>query len=255
MAQMWEVVGGADKGGILVREGKETASAQTKDRLSTGALIEEIELAGERLNYKLVSGTGPEVGWISIKLPGKDLAVKTDKKPRQPKPTKVGPNDDAPKPLVLLFPGQGSQYVGMLKELKDDPKVKEMLEKSKDILGWDVLDVCLNGPESKLEETKFCQVAMHVANLCAVEKLKKEKPEVVERCSAVAGLSLGEYTALTVAGMITFEDSIRIVRSRAEAMQDAVGDGRKSERRSKVELEVGALAVGIGDAACGGGAR
>ena len=62
-AQRWEVVGGADKGGILVREGEATASPQTAERLSTGALIEEVELKGDRLSYKLLEGTGPAVGW------------------------------------------------------------------------------------------------------------------------------------------------------------------------------------------------
>merc|ERR1719414_1558771 len=132
MAQMWEVVGGADKGGILVREGEATASPATKERLSTGALIEEIELKGERLNYKLVQGTGPEVGWVSIKLPGKDLAIRTDKtppKPRQPPPTAVGPNGEEPLPVALFFPGQGSQYVKMMEGVKDMPAVKDMLAK------------------------------------------------------------------------------------------------------------------------------
>eukprot|EP00746_Dinoflagellata_sp_MGD_P002418 gnl/MRDRNA2_/MRDRNA2_104695_c0_seq1.p1 gnl/MRDRNA2_/MRDRNA2_104695_c0~~gnl/MRDRNA2_/MRDRNA2_104695_c0_seq1.p1 ORF type:complete len:429 (+),score=115.56 gnl/MRDRNA2_/MRDRNA2_104695_c0_seq1:111-1397(+) len=130
-------------------------------------------------------------------------------------------------PVGLLFPGQGSQYVKMLAGVKDLPPVKEMLEKATEILGWDPLDLCLNGPEEKLEETKFCQPCMHIANLAAVEKLKMEKPELVNQCKAVAGLSLGEYTALVVAGMITYEDSIRIVRARAEAMQEAA---QKSEQ-------------------------
>jgi len=124
-------------------------------------------------------------------------------------------------PVALIFPGQGSQYVKMLTGVKDIPAVKEMLEKATDILGWDPLDLCLNGPEEKLAETKFCQPCMHIANLAAVEKLKSEKPEVVAQCKAVAGLSLGEYSALVVAGVMTFEDSLKIVRARAEAMNDA----------------------------------
>lgn len=130
-------------------------------------------------------------------------------------------------PIALLFPGQGSQYVKMLSAVKDLPAVKEMLEKATEILGWDPLDLCLNGPEEKLEETRFCQPCMHLANLAAVEKLRMEKPEVVEQCKSVAGLSLGEYSALVVAKMITFEDSIKIVRARAEAMDDA---SKKSEQ-------------------------
>jgi len=77
---MWEVVGGADKGGIIVRDGQEISSAQKSERLSTGALIEEITLVGERLNYKLIQGTGPAEGWVGIKLPTKDLCIRTDKK-------------------------------------------------------------------------------------------------------------------------------------------------------------------------------
>jgi len=84
MVQVWEVVGGADKGGIIVRAGKSVKSDLVEDRLSTGALVEEVELEGERLSYKLLSGTGPAVGWVSIKLPGKDLLVKTDKVPPAP---------------------------------------------------------------------------------------------------------------------------------------------------------------------------
>jgi len=75
---MWEIVGGADKGGILVKEGESPSTKQLGDRLSTGALVEEIQLKGDRLHYKLVTGTGPPTGWITIKLPNKDLAVRFD---------------------------------------------------------------------------------------------------------------------------------------------------------------------------------
>ena len=110
MVQLWEIVGGADKGGIIVRDGENTKSLQLDDRLSTGALVEEIALKGDRLNYKLVSGLGPQVGWVSIKLKDKDLVLKTDKKPPPP-PATVGPKNLAPLPVALFFPGQGSQYV------------------------------------------------------------------------------------------------------------------------------------------------
>merc|ERR1719414_594019 len=227
MAQMWEVVGGADKGGILVREGEAVGTPQTATRLSTGALIEEIDLKGERLNYKLVQGTGPEVGWISIKLPGKDLAVRTDKKKREPPPEKVGPNEETPLPIALFFPGQGSQYVKMMEGVKDIPKVQEMLEKSKDILGFDILEVCLKGPEEKLEETRYCQPAMFIGGLAGVEKLRADNPAAVDQCSVMAGLSLGEYTALCAAGVMTFEDGLKLVKLRGEAMQEAAGVGKQ----------------------------
>jgi len=78
-AKRWEVVGGSDKGGILVREGQSTSSKQLPDRLSTGAIVQELAVHGERLNYLRLSGTGPETGWVSLKLSGKDLLV--EKKP------------------------------------------------------------------------------------------------------------------------------------------------------------------------------
>jgi hypothetical protein len=71
--QQWEVVGGADKGGILVRQGMDLKSPQEAVRLSTGALVEEIELAGERLHFRRLTGTGPAEGWVSLKLGDKVL--------------------------------------------------------------------------------------------------------------------------------------------------------------------------------------
>merc|ERR1719160_315429 len=109
----------------------------------------------------------------------------------------------------------------MLKEIKDEPAVKDMLEKSKEILGWDVLDLCLNGPEEKLAETKYTQPAMFIGGLAGVEKLRKEKPEYTANPTYVAGLSLGEYTALCVSGVFSFEDGLRLVKLRGEAMQEA----------------------------------
>jgi len=76
MVIKWEVVGGADKGGILVREGKDVKSALLDERLSTGAVVEEICLKDGRLNYRLETGTGPQTGWISLQVGGKELLVK-----------------------------------------------------------------------------------------------------------------------------------------------------------------------------------
>lgn len=126
-----------------------------------------------------------------------------------------------PLPVALLFPGQGSQNVGMLKDALHIPAVQTMLEKAKEVLGWDLKEVCLNGPESKLSETKYCQPAMFVAGLVAVEVLREMNRDVVDRPQATAGLSLGEYTALCAAGVLEFEDGLRLVKIRAEAMQKA----------------------------------
>merc|ERR1711879_654691 len=79
----------------------------------------------------------------------------------------------------------------------------------------------LSGPEKKLEQTKYCQPAMYLGGLAGAELLKQDNPDAVSRRQAVAGLSLGEYTALTVAGVIDFEMGLKLVKLRGEAMQEA----------------------------------
>lgn len=126
-----------------------------------------------------------------------------------------------PVPAALLFPGQGSQYVGVMKEVIERPAVKEMLTKAEEILGWSPLDLALNGPEEKLSETRYCQPLMLIAGLAALDKMKELHPDVYERPMATAGLSLGEYTALVAAGVLSFEDGLNLVKIRGEAMQKA----------------------------------
>jgi len=99
-AQIWEVVGGADKGGILVREGQSLKSVECPDRLSTGALIEEVNLVGERLCYKRLSGTGPEDGWISLTVKGKELVSKSDKRPEKPPAVEPGLQSEKVKAMI-----------------------------------------------------------------------------------------------------------------------------------------------------------
>jgi len=122
---------------------------------------------------------------------------------------------------ALMFPGQGSQYLKMMSGADSNPRVKEMLAYAQQVLGYDLLDVCTKGPEDKLENTEVCLPALYVASLAAVEVLRKTNPEAVERPGAVAGLSIGEYTALTVAGVMTFEDGLKLVKLRAEALSAA----------------------------------
>eukprot|EP00420_Gonyaulax_spinifera_P010657 CAMPEP_0197943804 /NCGR_PEP_ID=MMETSP1439-20131203/125094_1 /TAXON_ID=66791 /ORGANISM="Gonyaulax spinifera, Strain CCMP409" /LENGTH=458 /DNA_ID=CAMNT_0043567059 /DNA_START=71 /DNA_END=1447 /DNA_ORIENTATION=- len=131
-------------------------------------------------------------------------------------------------PVALLFPGQGSQCVGMIKGVQDLDEVKDMLAKAGPILGYDLLELCLNGPEDKLEQTKFCQPAMFVGGLAGVAKLRKDEGDKVARARCMAGLSLGEYTALCAAGVLSFEDGLKLVKIRGEAMQEAAAASRQS---------------------------
>jgi [acyl-carrier-protein] S-malonyltransferase len=144
-------------------------------------------------------------------------------------------------PVGLLFPGQGSQYVGMLSSCKDMPEVKAMLDKANDVLGYDILQVCLEGPDEKLAETRFCQPAMFIAGLAALEKLRTEREEAATNFQVAAGLSLGEYTALCAAGVFSFEDGLRLVQLRGQAMQ-AAASASKQAMLSVAGLEKGKLA-------------
>ena len=124
--------------------------------------------------------------------------------------------------ITFLFPGQGAQHVGMGKTLSSKcPAAKRLYEQASDVLGFDLATLCFEGPAERLNTTVVSQPALFVSSLASLEVLKAERPEVVESCAFAAGLSLGEYTALTFAGALSFEDGLRVVKARGEAMQAA----------------------------------
>ncbi|KAG7456252.1 hypothetical protein MATL_G00249670 [Megalops atlanticus] len=122
---------------------------------------------------------------------------------------------------VFLFPGQGSQFVGMGRGLLKYGSVKEMFSVAQKILGYDLLSLCLNGPEEELMKTVHCQPAVFVTSLAAVERLNHEIPSAVENCVAAAGFSVGEFAALVFSGAMDFAEALYAVKVRAEAMQEA----------------------------------
>eukprot|EP00930_Biecheleria_cincta_P034003 TRINITY_DN23534_c0_g1_i1.p1 TRINITY_DN23534_c0_g1~~TRINITY_DN23534_c0_g1_i1.p1 ORF type:complete len:1175 (+),score=200.14 TRINITY_DN23534_c0_g1_i1:265-3525(+) len=123
--------------------------------------------------------------------------------------------------VALLFPGPGSQYAGMLSKLRGNAKVKEMADAGKEILGYDLLEICINGPEEKLEDTSICEPAMFFAGMAAIEQLRELHPAAVNNPGAVAGLASGEFTALCAAGVLSFEDCLEVVKVRALACSKA----------------------------------
>uniref|UniRef100_A0A1D2A501 Malonyl-CoA:ACP transacylase (MAT) domain-containing protein n=1 Tax=Auxenochlorella protothecoides TaxID=3075 RepID=A0A1D2A501_AUXPR len=139
-------------------------------------------------------------------------------------------------PIAFLFPGQGSQAVGMLNQSKDIPAVKAMLERAERVLGYDLLALCTEGPKEKLDDTIYSQPALFVAGLAAVEKLRAENPAAVDGAASAAGLSLGEYTALVFSGAISFEDGLKVVKVRASSMAAAAKAGRPHGMLSVVGL-------------------
>ncbi len=123
---------------------------------------------------------------------------------------------------VFLFPGQGSQTVGMgLEHYNSVPAAKKLFDEAYDILGYSLIDVCGRGPAEELNTTAISQPAIFVASLAALEVLRTKEPAACDDCMAAAGLSLGEYTALTFADALSFADGLRLVKKRGEAMQAA----------------------------------
>ena len=123
---------------------------------------------------------------------------------------------------AFLFPGQGAQYVGMGAALAASrPAAKALFDQASRVLGYDLLGVCTTGTAERLNATDVSQPAIFVASLAALESLLQSEPGLSDSVVATAGLSLGEYSALVVAGAMSFADGLKVVRERGRAMQAA----------------------------------
>jgi [acyl-carrier-protein] S-malonyltransferase len=121
---------------------------------------------------------------------------------------------------ALLFAGQGAQAVGMGKALAEKlPVAKSWFDRANDVLGYDLTRICFEGPEAELTKTENAQPGIFLVGWIAFQALKQAAPSL--KFDATAGLSLGEFTALTAAGAFSFEDAIRVVRQRGKFMQEA----------------------------------
>jgi [acyl-carrier-protein] S-malonyltransferase len=121
---------------------------------------------------------------------------------------------------ALLFAGQGAQAVGMGKDLAQKfPSARAWFDRANAALGYDLAAICFNGPEAELTKTENAQPGIFLVSWVAFQLLKEQAPNL--KFEATAGLSLGEFTALTAAGALTFEDGLRVVRQRGKFMQEA----------------------------------
>lgn len=143
---------------------------------------------------------------------------------------------DSPK-IAFLFPGQGAQDVGMgAAACAKSAAAKGLFNRAAEVLGYDLYKLCTEGPKAELDSTVHSQPALFVSSLAALEVLKQEQPALIDQCSATAGLSLGEYTALVFAGVMDFEAGLRVVQERGRAMQ-AAADASSSGMVSVLGLE------------------
>ena len=121
---------------------------------------------------------------------------------------------------ALLFAGQGAQAVGMGKDLAEQfPSARALFDRANTALGYDLAKVCFEGPEAELTKTENAQPGIFLVSWTAFQLLKERAPNL--KFEATAGLSLGEFTALTAAGVMSFEDGLRVVRQRGRFMQEA----------------------------------
>ena len=123
---------------------------------------------------------------------------------------------------ALLFAGQGAQAVGMGKDLAEKfPSAKAWFDRANAALGYDLAAICFNGPEAELTKTENAQPGIFLVSWVCFELLKEQVARRNWKFDATAGLSLGEFTALTAAGAMSFEDGLRVVRQRGKFMQEA----------------------------------
>jgi [acyl-carrier-protein] S-malonyltransferase len=101
------------------------------------------------------------------------------------------------------------------------PAARRLYDRAAEVLGYDLAKLCFEGPAEELDSTVYSQPALFVTSLAALESLRSQSPDVVLSCEAAAGLSLGEYTAIVLAGVMEFEDGLSVVQKRGEAMQEA----------------------------------
>lgn len=216
------------KAGAMLRAGCELDTSDLQITLPTGCecyVVQEKPNAQGSVRARVVrysqnSGPWCEVdGWCTAKFltPGAEAAEPLPAIGSKPfaavfnKPAKIGD-------VVFLFPGQGAQKIGMLEPYLKVPGVKDMFQRASAVFGEDLLEIVQKGPVEKLNDTRFSQVCVFLTSLAAAKKVEHDDSSVIKRAVACAGFSLGEYTALTFAGVLELETALKLLKVRGEAM-------------------------------------
>jgi len=153
--------------------------------------------------------------------------------PLKTEPLKVG----------LLFPGEQALSAGIARSSRKKPFVREMLDTAERALGFDVEELLVDGPSGSMSALSVNQPLVFVADCIGFELLREQDPEVASRCQGVAGIGVGEYAALYAAGVITFEQGLRLVKARVEALSELETQQRAKGAEPIVGLSVRGVAL------------
>jgi len=166
---------------------------------------------------------------------GAKVEKKEDKKDKKDKK-----KDDKNRVVVpgLLFPGQGAESPGMIDEtVQALPAVQDILKRAKAVLNYDVIELLHGGNLFWVGDQRMVQPLVYVADMVALEKLKSENPDIIDKAVSCAGFSIGEYAALTAAGVWSFEDGLKLVQARGDAVQTCATSGAVQGMLSVIGLE------------------
>ncbi|QBG46515.1 [acyl-carrier-protein] S-malonyltransferase [Verrucomicrobia bacterium S94] len=149
---------------------------------------------------------------------------------------------------AIVFPGQGSQTVGMGQDLAEAiPECKALFDQADEILGYDLAGICFKGPQEELNKSNHAQLGIFVASAAAFKALELKFPDF--EYDVLAGHSLGEWTALYVSGAVSFEDTIKVLKARGEFMQAACEEN-PGAMLAVMNLDGGKLLEIAGEAGC-----